>query len=108
MVLLDTRKAEGGGDWSGQFVGTSFIFSHDAVLNTLEGDPRFFFDDSQTPQAQGTGSEEWGGGGDYWGGQTMTLPFASHPVGAKDAKSVKEPNDKLHSAYRVQIGRAHV
>jgi len=39
-VLLDTTKTEGGGDWSGQFVGTSFIFSHAAVLNTLEGDPR--------------------------------------------------------------------
>ena len=43
------RRREGGGDWSGSFVGTSFIFSHDAVLTTLEGDPRFFFDDSQTP-----------------------------------------------------------
>ena len=38
-------------------------------LHTLEGDPRFFFDDSLTPQGQGTGSEEWGGGGDYWGGE---------------------------------------
>ena len=70
LVLLDTRDAEGGGDWSGSFVGTSFIFSHDANLGTLEGDPRFFFDDSLTPQAQGTGTEEWGGGGDYWGGRT--------------------------------------
>ena len=59
LVLLDTRDEEGGGDWSGQFVGTSIIFSHNAVLSTLEGDPRFFFDDSQTPQAQGTGTEEW-------------------------------------------------
>ncbi|HEU4753452.1 MAG TPA: DUF2961 domain-containing protein, partial [Armatimonadota bacterium] len=67
LVLLDTREAEGGGDWSGSFVGTSFIFSHNAVLSTLEGDPRFFFDDSETPQAYGTGTEEWGGGGDYWG-----------------------------------------
>ncbi len=82
LVLLDTRDAEGGGDWSGQFVGTSFIFSDRANLGTLEGDPRFFFDDSSTPQAQGTGTEEWGGGGDYWGGQTMTLPFAGHPTGA--------------------------
>ena len=76
------REAEGGGDWTGSFVGTSFIFSHNAVLNTLEGDPRFFFDDSRTPQAQGTGTEEWGGGGDYWGGRNMTLPFAGHPIGA--------------------------
>jgi Protein of unknown function (DUF2961) len=66
LVLLDTKTVEGGGDWSGHFTGTSFIFSHNAVLSTLEGDPRFFFDDSQTPQGQGTGTEEWGGGGDYW------------------------------------------
>ena len=75
LVLLDTRDTEGGGDWSGQFIGTSFIFSDRANLNTLEGDPRFFFDDSQTPQAQGTGTEEWGGGGDYWGGVEYDTPL---------------------------------
>ena len=100
LVLLDTRRTEGGGDWSGQFVGTSFIFSHDADLGTLEGDPRFFFDDSQTPQAQGTGTEEWGGGGDYWGGLNMTLPFAGHPVGAKSPEDAKNAEDKIESAYR--------
>jgi hypothetical protein len=66
----------------------------------LEGDPRFFFDDSRTPQAQGTGTEEWGGGGDYWGGRTMTLPFAGHPVGAPNAKSAKNEEDQIESAYR--------
>lgn len=100
LVLLDTRAVEGGGDWCGHFVGTSWIFSHDANLNTLEGDPRFFFDDSNTPQAQGTGTEEWGGGGDYWGGRNMTLPFAGHPVGARDARTAKSPEDKIESAYR--------
>ncbi|HKE24289.1 MAG TPA: DUF2961 domain-containing protein [Bryobacteraceae bacterium] len=100
LVLLDTTQTEGGGDWSGSFVGTSFIFSHDAVLNTLEGDPRFFFDDIQTPQAQGTGTEEWGGGGDYWGGLNMTLPFAGHPTGAKSAKDAVSPEDRIEAAYR--------
>ena len=100
LVLLDTRQVEGSGDWSGQFVGTSFIFSHDANLRTLEGDPRFFFDDSETPQAQGTGTEEWGGGGDYWGGLNMTLPFAGHPVGARSPAEAKAPEDKVESAYR--------
>lgn len=104
LVLLDTRETEGGGDWSGQFVGTSFIFSDRAVLNTLEGDPRFFFDDSQTPQAYGTGTEEWGGGGDYWGGQNMTLPFAGHPTGARNAKEAKNDEDKIESAYRFLLG----
>jgi hypothetical protein len=100
LVLLDTRKVEGGGDWSGQLAGTSFIFSHDANLRTLEGDPRFFFDDSLTPQAQGTGTEEWGGGGDYWGGLNMTLPFVGHPVGAQSPQSALNREDKIESAYR--------
>lgn len=114
MVLLDTRGVEGTGDWSGSFVGTSFIFSHHGNLSTLEGDPRFSFDDSLTPQAQGTGTEEWGGGGDYWtGGQYMSLPFVGHPVGAPAARaksarseisanlsSPLQPEDKIESAYR--------
>lgn len=100
LPLLDTREVEGGGDWSGQLVGTSFIFSHAADLRTLEGDPRFFFDDSLTPQAQGTGTEEWGGGGDYWGGLNMTLPFAGHPIGAKSAAAAVSDDDRVESAYR--------
>ncbi|MCW3097545.1 MAG: hypothetical protein JWL77_3163 [Chthonomonadaceae bacterium] len=100
LVLLDTRTVEGGGDWAGHLVGTSFIFSHNANLGTLEGDPRFFFDDSRTPQAYGTGTEEWGGGGDYWGGQNMTLPLAGHPTGAPDPAHARDPEDKIESAYR--------
>jgi hypothetical protein len=100
LVLLDTRETEGGGDWSGSFVGTSFIFTHRNALTTLEGDPRFFFDDSLTPQAYGTGTEEWGGGGDYWGGLNMTLPFAGHPCGVRKVEDAKTAEDQIHSAYR--------
>ena len=100
LVLLDTRQVEGGGDWSGSFIGNSWIFSDRANLGTLEGDPRFFFDDSQTPQAQGTGTEEWGGGGDYWGGENMTLPFAGHPTGAAKLADAKNAEDQIESAYR--------
>jgi hypothetical protein len=100
LLLLDTTQVEDSREWSGHLAGTSFIFSHDANLGTLEGDPRFFFDDSLTPQAQGTGTEEWAGGGDYWGGRNMTLPFAGHPVGAVNAKSAKNKEDKIESAYR--------
>jgi hypothetical protein len=100
LELLDTKTVEGSDTWSGQFVGTSFIFSRNAELRTLEGDPRFFFDDSETPQAQGTGTEEWGGGGDYWGGLNMSLPLAGHPVGAKNAKIAVDEKDKIESAYR--------
>jgi len=100
LVLLDTNAVEGGGDWSGSFVGTSFIFSHRAYLRTLEGDPRFFFDDSRTPQCYGTGTEEWGGGGDYWGGRNMTLPLAGHPCGARNAKQARNEEDMIESAYR--------
>jgi hypothetical protein len=100
LVLLDTREIEGNSEWSGNFVGSSWIFSHRGVLNTLEGDPRFFFDDSQTPQAYGTGTEEWGGGGDYWGGLNMTLPLAGHPCGARSAKEARCEEDLIESAYR--------
>jgi hypothetical protein len=99
LELLDTRKVEGGGDWCGHVVGTTYTFTRNGNLNTLEGDPRFYLDDTLSPQGQGTGSEEWGGGGDYWGGERMTLPFAGHPVGRPVGK-MKLPIDKIHSAYR--------
>ncbi len=100
MTYLDTRGIEGHNEWSGSFAGTSFIFSHNGFLGTLKGDPRFYFDDSQTPQAYGTGTEEWAGGGDYWGGQNMTLPFAGHPCGAREKKEAKNEKDLIESAYR--------
>ena len=106
LVLLDTTVVEGGGDWCGAFVGTSFIFSDRAGLGTLEGDPRFYFDDSLTPQGQGTGTEEWGGGGDYWGGRTMTLPLAGHPVGAVGPDRALNDEDRIESAYRFLVADA--
>jgi hypothetical protein len=107
LVLLDTTQVEGGGhDYCGTFVGTSFIFSDRAELSTLEGDPRFFFDDSESPQGYGTGTEEWAGGGDYWGGETMTLPLAGHPVGAPSALLAQAPEDQIESAYRLLIADA--
>jgi hypothetical protein len=104
VIFLDTKVTEGGGDWSGHFVGMSWIFSRDGVLKVLEGDPRFFFDGSRTPQAWGTGSEEWGGGGDYWGGENMTLPFAGHPIG-KDIRKLTygDKRELINSAYRFLI-----
>jgi hypothetical protein len=104
LLLLDTTSTENATEWSGQFVGTSLIFSHNANLETLEGDPRFFFDDSQTPQAQGTGTEEWCGGGDYWGGKNMTLPFAGHPAGAENPQRALGPADRIETAYRFLLG----
>jgi D-arabinan exo alpha-(1,3)/(1,5)-arabinofuranosidase (non-reducing end) len=106
LTVLDTRGLEGDEDHCGAFVGMSWIFSDQAVLSTLEGDPRFYFDDSLSPQAQGTGTEEWAGGGDYWGGQVTTLPLAGHPVGAPSPSDVQEPRDAVESAYRVLIADA--
>jgi hypothetical protein len=106
LVVLDTTAMEGGGDFCGTFNGMSFVFSDRAELSTLEGDPRFFFDDSESPQAQGTGTEEWGGGGDYWGGQTMTLPLAGHPVGAPSAAEAQSAEDMVESAYRLLVADA--
>jgi hypothetical protein len=100
LVLLDTTTIEGGGPFCGHLVGTSVIFSDEAHLGTLEGDPRFYFDGSKTPQGQGTGTEEWGGGGDYWGGRTTTLPLLGHPVGAVDPTSALNAEDRIESMYR--------
>ena len=116
LVLLDTRGFEGSRVWSGSFVGTSFIFTHTASMQTVEGDPRFFFDDSLTPQAQGTGTEEWAGGGDSWGfGMYSSLPLMGHPVGSlaacgnwvperptcpEGAPAVTSDEDKIESEYR--------
>jgi hypothetical protein len=106
LVILDTKAVEGGGDFCGSFTGMSWIFSDRAELATLEGDPRFFFDDSESPQAYGTGTEEWAGGGDYWGGENMTLPLAGHPVGAPDAASARDAEDQIESAYRILVADA--
>ena len=64
------------------------FFPINANLDTLEGDPRFFFDDSQSPQAYGTGTEEWAGGGDYWGGENMT--FLLPDIHAEQRKKKKQ------------------
>lgn len=106
LVLLDTRGIEGSTDWCGQrgqLVGTAFTFSDQANLTTLACDPRFNFDDSETPQAQGTGIEEWAGGGDWWGGQTTTLPLAGlagHLSGAPGPGSMSNAGDGIESAHR--------
>ncbi|MCC6491835.1 MAG: DUF2961 domain-containing protein, partial [Pirellulales bacterium] len=102
LTFLDTAHTEGGGPWSGNFVGMAWTFTDRGNLRTLEGDPRFFFDGSRTPQAWGTGTEEWGGGGDYWGGRNMTLPLAGHPVGKEHGQHASE-RDLVNSAYRFLI-----
>ncbi len=102
LAFLDTAEVEGGGAWSGHFVGMSWVFSRRGVLETLEGDPRFFFDDSRTPQGWGTGTEEWAGGGDYWGGRNMTIPLAGHPAGKREREATNEM-DLVNSAYRFLI-----
>ncbi len=103
LTMLDTETVEGGGHWSGHIVGTVITFSHNANLSTLEGDPRFFFDDSQTAQVQGTGTEEWGGGGDYWlNGLRTSLPLIGHPVGQTYGRTLagcRNPNTSIMAAY---------
>jgi len=74
--VLDTTKTEGpAADWSGQFGRNLIIFSHAAVLNIARRRSALLLRmTSRTPQAQGTGTEEWGRRpGDYWGGENMTL-----------------------------------
>jgi hypothetical protein len=63
---------------SGRVVGTVVNFNQ--VGGTLEGNPGFYVDGSNTPQVQATGTEEWGLGGNYWsGGHQTTLPLGGLP-----------------------------
>jgi hypothetical protein len=63
---------------SGRIVGTVVNFGK--VGPTLEGNPRIYLDDANTPQVQATGTEEWGLGGNYWrDGQQVTLPLGGLP-----------------------------
>ena len=53
-MFLDTDQREGGGAWSGNFVGMSWIFIDTRQpARRSKAIPRFFFDDSRTPQAMG-------------------------------------------------------
>jgi hypothetical protein len=71
MTFLDYRG-------SGKLVGTVVNFG--SVGGTLEGNPYFYLDGSQTPQFAGTGTEEWGLGGDYWNnGQQVSLAMGGLP-----------------------------
>ncbi len=71
MTFLNVRG-------SGRIVGTVVNFG--SVGPTLEGNPFFYLDDSRTPQIAGTGTEEWGLGGDYWhGGVQTSLPLGGLP-----------------------------
>lgn len=103
--MLDTRKAEGGGEWCGSFVGLTYVVTHSGrLMPTVEGDQHFFFDDSNTPQAQGTGTEEFAGGGDHWRwGTRSTLPLYGHPVGRMGGKKEDNPLELLNSAYRYLV-----
>ena len=105
LVLLDTDTE--GGPFCGTLVGTAFTFTDSANLGGLDGDPRMYFDDSETPQVQGTGTDAWAGGRGAWaGGKTNTLPFVGHPVGAPSLALAKSARDAIHSAYRFLVADA--
>lgn len=63
---------------TGKLVGT--VINFDAVGGTLEGNPHIYVDDNKSPQIAGTGTEEWGLGGNYWnGGNQVSLPLGGLP-----------------------------
>jgi len=80
---------------SGKLVGTVINFT--APDNTLEGDPRIYLDDSQTPQIAVTGTEEWGLGGNYWnGGQQVTLPLGGLPSSTNNPPGTDQDGAALY------------
>lgn len=59
------------------------------------------------------GTEEWGGGGDYWqGGEISTLPFVGHPNGVGGGQTVDTEyryllSDILPFGSRAVVGIEH-
>lgn len=87
---------------SGRIVGTIVNFARpDGVL---EGDPQFFIDDNNTPQIKVTGTEEWGTGGNYWGGGIQS----SLPVGGLPSSVNNPPGEDVDGAalYRILVSDA--
>ena len=84
---------------SGRIVGTVVNFGE--VGPTLEGDPRFYLDDSHTPQVKATGTEEWAMGGLYWRDGHQT----SLPLGGVPSTTANPPGDDVDGAalYRFLV-----
>jgi hypothetical protein len=94
-VDLTLGSATGGG----RLVGTVVNFGK--VSNVLEGNPHLFLDGSDGPQVTGTGTEEWGLGGDYWhNGTRVTLPLGGLPSTTTDPSGVIDGA----SLYRWLVG----
>ena len=88
MTFLDAQG-------SGKIVGTVVNFT--APDGTLEGNPSFYLDDSRTPQIEGTGTEEWGLGGNYWnGGNQTSLPLGGLPSSTNNPPGTEHDGAALY------------
>ncbi len=88
MTFLDAHG-------SGRIVGTVVNFT--APDGTLEGNPSFYLDDSRTPQIEGTGTEEWGLGGNYWnGGNQTSLPLGGLPSSTNNPSGTDQDGAALY------------
>jgi len=96
LVLLDTREVEGGGEWSGNFHRhLHYLFPSRRLEHAGRRHPRFFFDDSQTPQAYGTGDEmEWRRRLLGWS-QYDAAPLPGTRPAARNAKEAKNDLDMM-------------
>lgn len=84
LPVLNTRGAEGESEWSGSYVGMSWVYSGDA------GSPHYSFD----------GGASMVGRTPRWGSTTITLPLAGRPV---DAREGQDARARIHSAYRFHL-----
>ncbi len=110
LVLLDTRKVEGSGELVRPVCRNFLHFFAQRRSGDSEGDPRFSFDE-QSGRRRPTvpALEEWGGGGDYWGGINMTccrwraIPLAPETAGKGEESSRRQ--DRISLSF--SAGRSH-
>ena len=106
-MLLDTTHTEGGGDWCGTFVGTSFIFSDRGQPRHARGRPALLL--RRQPDAAGPGDRHRRSGARA----ATTGTVGSHDAAARGpsgrrarARRRRGPRDRVESAYRFLVADA--
>jgi D-arabinan exo alpha-(1,3)/(1,5)-arabinofuranosidase (non-reducing end) len=95
--LLDTRGI-------GKFVGVTMTLEGGSPPYYMEGNERAYVDGAKIPQIQGTGTEDFFGGGWYFFDQLFSLPLTGYTAHESAASGCPEPTCK--SAYRIMVADA--
>jgi hypothetical protein len=103
--------ARRGSDWQfldarglGKFVGVTMTMEGGSPPYYMEGNERAYVDGAKTPQIQGTGTEDFFGGGWYFFDQLFSLPLTGYTAHETSTSGCPDPTCK--SAYRIMVAAA--